>query len=131
MSDQDQITIRGIIKVIFDIQTFPSGFQKQEFVITTPGDYPQDLKMELMKDNCSKIDAFKVGDAVNVGLDLRGNEYNGKYYVNLICWRISPSQSVEGNQQAQGQETASESPRAAQDTQMPSADEDVNDQIPF
>lgn len=79
----------GTIKVIFDEQVFPSGFNKREFVVTTESDrYPQDLKFELVKDKCGLIDPFAVGQTVNVKFDIRGNEYNGKYFVNLSAWKI-------------------------------------------
>ena len=41
----------GTITYIGEVQTFDSGFQKREFVIQTYGDYPQDIKFELLKDN--------------------------------------------------------------------------------
>ncbi len=80
----------GKIKLINDVQTFPSGFSKREFVVTT-GDskYPQDLKFEVVKDKCSILDSYKEGQEVQVNFDIRGNEYNGKYYVNLSCWKLS------------------------------------------
>ncbi len=40
----------GTIKVIEDLKTFPSGFMKREFVITTNDKYPQDIKFEVTKD---------------------------------------------------------------------------------
>ena len=36
---------------IGEVQSFPSGFTKREFVVTTAADkYPQDLKFEIVKD---------------------------------------------------------------------------------
>ena len=84
----------GAIKLINDIQTFSSGFEKREFVITTDEKYPQDIKLELIKDDVVKTDQFKVGDNVKVSWNLRGNEYNEKFYVNLQAWRI---EAVEGS----------------------------------
>jgi hypothetical protein len=79
----------GIVKVINDTQTFASGFEKREIVITTPDDkYPQDVKFEVVKDKCQVLDGFSIGQEVKVLFDVRGNEYNGKYYVNLAVWRI-------------------------------------------
>ena len=78
----------GTIKLIQEIQKFDSGFEKREFVITTDEKYTQDIKFELTKDNVVKTDAFKVGQSVKVSWNLRGNEYNSKYYVNLQAWRI-------------------------------------------
>ena len=81
--------LTGTVKVIFDEQTFASGFNKREFVVTDEADkYPQDIKFEAVKDNVEKVNALNVGDKVKVTFDLRGNEYNGKYYVNLAAWKI-------------------------------------------
>ncbi len=83
---------RGTLKLIGDVQTFSSGFTKREFVVTTAHDkYPQDIKFEIVKDKCAQLDPFKVGQEVVVNFDIRGNEYNGKYYVNLSCWKIQPA----------------------------------------
>ena len=79
----------GKIKLIQQAQSFPSGFSKREFVVTTSRDkYPQDLKFEVVKDKCALLDAFEVGQDVTVSFDIRGNEYQGKYFVNLSCWTI-------------------------------------------
>ena len=79
----------GEIKLINDIQTFSSGFEKREFVITTDEKYQQDVKFELIKDKCSDIDKFNVGDSIKVSFNVRGNEYNSKYFVNLQAWRLA------------------------------------------
>ncbi|MFD2257624.1 DUF3127 domain-containing protein [Luteolibacter algae] len=98
----------GKIKLINDTQTFPSGFSKREFVITTGHDkYPQDLKFEVVKDKCSILDRFKPDEQVQVNFDIRGNEYNGKYYVNLSCWKIE-SKGAGGS--AAGDEYSQEEP---------------------
>ena len=78
------------VKVIFDEQTFASGFNKREFVITSKDDkYPQDIKFECTKDKVEAVaNKLTVGDEVSVAYNIRGNEYNGKYYVNLIAWGV-------------------------------------------
>lgn len=79
----------GKIKLIDDVQTFNGGFTKREFVITVESKFPQDIKFEVVKDKCSLLDQFKVGQEVTVNFDIRGNEYNGKHYVNLNAWKIT------------------------------------------
>ena len=86
--------VKGAIKVIESTQTFDSGFQKREFVITTNETYPQYIKLEFVKDKCAILDKYKVGDSVTVSYNLRGNEYNGKYYVNLQAWRIEAGEQA-------------------------------------
>jgi hypothetical protein len=82
--------IEGTVKVINDTMTFDSGFQKREIVITTQDDkFPQDVKLEFIKDSVTKLDEFKEGDFVKIAFSIRGNEYNGKYYVNLSAFAIA------------------------------------------
>ena len=85
--------VTGKIKVIFETQTWDSGFTKREFVVTTNETYPQDIKIELVKDKCSLLDLFNVGQDVEVSINLRGNEYNGKYYVTVQGWKIDKTES--------------------------------------
>lgn len=82
-------TIKGTLEAIFEVQIFQSGFQKREFLIKTHEQFPQIIKLELTKDKCSILDAFKQGQQVSVDFNLRGSEYNGKHYVNLTAWRVS------------------------------------------
>ena len=81
--------LTGKIKLIEDVQSFSSGFTKRGFVVTTNHDkYPQDIKLEFVKDSCAKLDSFMEGNDVKVLFNVRGNEYNGKYYVQLAAWKI-------------------------------------------
>lgn len=81
--------MKGEIKKIFDEETFGSGFTKREFVLNTGGEYPQDIKFEVVKDKCAMLDKFAEGQSVEVSFNVKGNEYNGKYYVNLQCWKMT------------------------------------------
>lgn len=74
----------GDIKVIMDVQSFDSGFKKREIVITSDDQYPQDIKFEFLKDDVDMLKSFKPNERVIIDFSLRGNEYNGKYYSNLI-----------------------------------------------
>lgn len=82
-------TITGQIKLINDTQTFTSGFTKRQFVIITEDKFPQDIPLDFMKDKCTILDSFKVGDQVEVAYNLNGSEYKGKHYVNLVAWKIT------------------------------------------
>ncbi len=75
--------LTGTIKRLFDTQTFPSGFTKREFVVTTEDRYPQDIKLSTVKDRIGILDGVREGDRVTVGFYLRGNEYKERFYVDL------------------------------------------------
>lgn len=80
--------LEGTLKIINETQTFDSGFTKREVILTTNEQYPQDIKVDFVKDKCAVLDSYNVGDAVSIGINIRGNEYNGKYYVNIQGWKI-------------------------------------------
>tara|TARA_Y100000782_G_C10188538_1_gene268586 strand:- start:10703 stop:11080 length:378 start_codon:yes stop_codon:yes gene_type:complete len=86
------VEITGRIKEIFEAQTFNSGFKKLEFVVTTQEQYPQDLKLELVQDKVDLINGMNKGDEVKAQVNLRGNEYQGRYFVNLQAWRVEKVQ---------------------------------------
>lgn len=119
--------LKGTIKRIYDTQTFPSGFTKREFVITTSENYPQEIKLEFVKEKVSLLDKYQEGDSVEVGFDVRGNEYNDKYYVNLAAWKIK---SLDAD--AKPEASRNEPSAHAAATPIPALDEDEGDGgIPF
>jgi hypothetical protein len=81
--------LTGTVKLIMETQTFPSGFSKREFVVTTPDDrYPQDIAFGCLKEKAALLDSISVGQTVKVSFDIAGREYNDRYFVNLNAWRI-------------------------------------------
>jgi single-strand DNA-binding protein len=124
----------GKIKLISDIQSFPSGFTKREFVVTTTSDkYPQDLKFEVVKDKCTILDSYEAGQDVQVTFDIRGNEFNGKYFVNLSCWKIQSA----GDPSREPQRSSVEATRlsGAPSSEPPLGElrdeDDFDDDVPF
>lgn len=81
--------LTGKIKVIKDTEVVGTkGFQKRLFVVETDEKYPQQIPLEFVKDKVDLLDNFSVGQQVKVEFNLRGNEYNGRYYVSLQAWKI-------------------------------------------
>ena len=94
----DTYTTTGTVKLIGETQTFGSGFTKREFVITTLGEYPDDIKFEVVKDKCDALNSVSVGQEIEVSFNIRGNEWGGKYYVNLQCWRFNINSQAQAPQ---------------------------------
>ena len=81
--------ITGTVKKVFEEQTFGSGFNKREFVLTIEsGKFPQDIKFECVKDKVALVAALKPGTKAKVFFDLRGREWKESYFVNLNAWKI-------------------------------------------
>jgi hypothetical protein len=106
--------MEGTVKVIEEIQSFASGFTKREFVIEIEdGKFPQSIKFECVKEKTALIDQFQIGDPVKVYFDIRGNEYKGKYYVNLNAWKLERPGAGGGGGRSQGGGNRAESRASA------------------
>ena len=90
------------------------------------------------------LDDFSVGDDVVVQFDIRGNEYNGKHYVNLSCWKLqaagaeadSPASATRpktGNPAYSGQRQTAPSAQAEPSAADLRKEDDFDDadEIPF
>jgi translation initiation factor IF-3 len=89
--------LSGTVKEIFEEQTFASGFNKREFVITSEADkFPQEIKFECLKDKAELVNKLNKGDKVKVTFDINGREWNGKYFVNLAAWRVDAAGANDG-----------------------------------
>lgn len=81
--------ITGTVKKVFEEQTFGSGFNKREFVLTIEaGKFPQDIKFECVKDKVALVATLHPGAKAKVFFDLRGREWKESYFVNLNAWKI-------------------------------------------
>jgi len=81
--------LTGKIKLIQDPRTFDSGFTKREMVvIVEDGKYPQEINLEFVQDKVALLDNLQPGQEVTVTFDIRGREYNGRYFNNLQGWKV-------------------------------------------
>jgi single-strand DNA-binding protein len=90
--------ITGTLKVIGATQTIGANFQKREFVIVTPEQYPQSIQLEFQGDKCNIIDAYAEGQEVVCDINIRGRLWTNpegvdKYFNTLVCWKIQPIKS--------------------------------------
>jgi single-strand DNA-binding protein len=81
--------LTGKVKLIQAVQTFDSGFTKREMVvIVEEGKYPQEINLEFVQEKVGLLENLQVGQEVTVTFDIRGREYNGRYFNNLQGWKI-------------------------------------------
>ena len=85
--------IEGLLHKKFDTESKTETFQAREFVIKTSGTYPQYIKFQLTQDRCSIIDPCNEGQNIKVYFDLRGREWNEKYFTNLNAWKVEIPQA--------------------------------------
>ncbi|MFK7829326.1 MAG: DUF3127 domain-containing protein [Congregibacter sp.] len=89
--------LTGKIKLIQEAKTFDSGFTKREMVIIVEdGKYPQEINFEFVQDKAALLEALQPGQEVTVTFDIRGREYNGRYFNNLQGWKVVAAENAAG-----------------------------------
>ena len=88
-------TIKGAIKLINPIKVISDKFQVREFVITTLDKYPQQIIFQTVNDKMDIIAPYGEGQEVEVFYNVRGREYNGKYYNTLDAWKVQGEAKVQ------------------------------------
>ena len=92
MSDDNGLNgeLTGTIKLVGEEQVFDSGFNKRDIVLTvSDGKYDQDVKVSFMKERTELVANLEEGEDITVSYNIRGSEYNEKYYVELIGWKVT------------------------------------------
>lgn len=85
--------VAGKLVVINATQVVSEKFSKRTFVVETQDQYPQSIEFQLTQDKCDYLDVYKVGDQVNVSLNIRGRAWTNpqgetKYFNTLEAWKI-------------------------------------------
>lgn len=123
--------LQGTVKKIFEIQSFPSGFQKREMVILTQEQYPQPISIEFLSEKISLLDHISEGDQVKIGINIRGREWTNpegqvKYFNSITGWRLEKISETS----PEPAQATSAAPQAEASNENPFAEEDEDD-LPF
>jgi len=114
----------GRLHKVFDTEQKSASFSAREFVIEMlDGKFPQMVKFQLTQDKCSLIDDYSEGEDISVDFDLRGREWNDKYFTNLNAWRIARADAADGAADSGADSAPAGTPAAAT--------ADFDDDIPF
>ncbi len=121
--------VEGKLHKKFDTENKTETFQAREFVLeVNNGNYPQLVKFQLVQDRCALVDPFEEGESLKVHFDLRGREWNGKYFTNLNAWRIEKASTAAGA-------AAPPPDMGVGDSSFPAADDEpsaqADDDLPF
>ena len=83
------MTVKGTIKEIGTTETVGANdFKKRTIVVTEGGTYLNDVAIEFVQDKTSVLDMFAVNQEVEIGINIRSNNYNGKWYTSVQGWKI-------------------------------------------
>lgn len=87
--------ITGKIIVKSDIIVVSDKFRKIEFVVESEEQFAQKLPIQVTQDKCDLMQYYKVGDLVEVNVNIKGREWlnpatgETKYFLSLDAWSIN------------------------------------------
>ena len=84
----EELKVKGTIHLIGEAKQVSEKMNLKEFVLSIGDKYPQLVQFQAVNERVKFLDGAKVGQECEVKFDLRGREYNGKFYVSLNAWDI-------------------------------------------
>lgn len=82
-----------------------TNWTSQDFVIEIPGQYVSNAVFNVYGDRV-QLDQFQIGELIKVSFDIRGREYQGRWYNTLNCWKIERPQAAAAPQAATAPQAA-------------------------
>lgn len=121
-------TITNILPPVSGISA-KGEWVKQEYVLgVEDGQYPRSVCFQIFgKDKIDKA-ALQLNERVLVHLDISTNEYNGRFYNTISCWKVDRN-SQQGNQPETPPMNPSSAP-SPQSAPAPQPNQD-DDSLPF
>ena len=120
--------VNGTLVKKYETETKGESFRVRDFVIKTDdgSQYDNFVKFQTTQDRTSIIDDFNEGDEMKVHFDLRGRQWQDKYFTNLNAWRVEKVGGGSGSAPASSGPSFDNMPSASEE---PSAE--ASDDLPF
>lgn len=89
-----EVKVVGKLRTTGETIQVSDKFKKRQIVIDTDEQFSQAVGIDFVQDKVDLLNNYKQGDNVSVSVNIRGSEYNGKFYVNLQGWRIEKDEEA-------------------------------------
>ncbi len=120
--------ITGTLEKKYETETKGESFRVRDFVIKANdgGQYDNFVKFQCTQDRTAIIDQFNEGDEIKVHFDLRGRQWQDKYFTNLNAWRVEAMSAGDATSSAPtaNNDAPGDFP-SAQDAPVVEADDDL------
>jgi len=119
--------VSGKIKFLNIDQKITETYTKSDVVITTDEQYPQHIFIEFGGQKSDLLDQCKIGDNVNISINIRGREWTNpqgdvKYFNSIQGWRVEKLDVQNPPSQVKSEEFK---------PHKTNVNDDVNDDLPF
>jgi hypothetical protein len=115
--------ISGTLERKYETETKGEAFRVRDFVIKASdgGKYDNFVKFQTTQERVDIIDPYDEGDEITVHFDLRGRQWQDRYFTNLNAWRVE--RAAAGN--------ARPAPATASDPDVVLEATDADETLPF
>ena len=134
------LELEGTLRQKLGVQQGTSArgqWAKQEFILEFPdGNFTSQACFTAFgQDKVAELDKYQVGDRIKVSFNIRGREYNGRWYTDLQIWRIAPAGQAAAAPAAQAVAAPAYNAAPAADIPAPTLDDmpadSPEDDLPF
>jgi hypothetical protein len=85
--------VTGKVLVIGETKQVSEKYKNRDLVLITDDKYPQSIPFQLSQDKVNLADNLKIGDLVEVSINIRGREWvspagEKRYFATLEIWSI-------------------------------------------
>lgn len=85
--------VNGKVHFIGTVKAISDKYQSRDLVLKTDDKYPQTIPFQLSQDKVNLANNLKVGDMIEVSINIRGREWKSptgvvKYFATLDVWSI-------------------------------------------
>jgi single-strand DNA-binding protein len=89
----EELKAKGTIHLIGEPRQVSEKMNIREFVLSIGDKYPQLVQFQAVNERVKFLDNAAPGMECEVKFDLRGREYQSRYYVSLNAWDIRITES--------------------------------------
>ena len=118
--------ITGTLVKKYETETKGESFRVRDFVIKANdgGQYDNFVKFQCTQDRTAIVDDIDEGTEIKVHFDLRGRQWQDKYFTNLNAWRVESLAASSGTATSKEETfndfpTATDEPTVAADDDLP------------
>ena len=111
-----------------------NNWQRQDFVLEIPGQYPKKVAFSVMNSNIQNF-GLAVGQDVDIEIDINANEWQGRWFNSITCWKATlrnPGQTAAPQQRQTYYQGTSSTTAPSQNIPQPPVDfGEQKDYLPF
>ena len=105
---RNAVTLNGKIVNISAAKQVTDTFRKREFIVAFVENptYPEEVKFEMIQDNCENLDGYAIGDDVEIDVNIKGRKWTDPktnvpvWFNTLQVWRIRKDNDTTDTQAA-------------------------------